>query len=279
MKKFWFNEIRVWVIGALLLVWTLTPIYHMAVMAMTPASEAFAGALWPAHPTLGNFKTTVTQGHHFLGQFWTQLGNSLLVALTVAFLTLLIATLASFAISRLRMKGGRLVTDAALLTYLIPSSFLTIPMYKIITNYGLTNTRVALILGMVTFATPYAIWVLKQSADKIPYELDEAARIDGASPLQIFWMIYLPLLGPSLVAVGAYALLLAWNEYLYALVLLSTEDRLTLPVAMGHFLSSDDAPWNLLMATGIIYAIPPVAMYYAVRHYMVEGLTSGAVKS
>jgi len=278
MKRL-FTQTRVFAVGVALLLWTLIPIYHMIVMALTPATETFAGAPWPAHPTAANFGTVLTGGHHFLREFWPQLINSLAVALTVAFIVLFIATFASFAISRLRVRGGRMVTNAALLTYLIPASFLTIPMYKIITIYGLVNTRFALILVMVTFATPYAIWVLKQSADKIPFELDEAARIDGATPMQLFRLIYLPLLGPSLVAIGAYALLMAWNEYLYALVLLSTESRLTLPVAMGHFLSSDDAPWNLLMATGIIYSLPPVAMYYAVRHYMVEGLTAGAVKS
>ena len=132
---------------------------------------------------------------------------------------------------------------------------------------------------MVTFASPYAIWMLRQYADKLPYELDEAARIDGASPIQIFWLIYLPLMMPSMVAIGTYALLLAWNEYLYAFLLLSSDTEITLSVALGHFLSTDDAPWNLLMATGIIYALPPAAIYYAFRRYMVAGLTAGAVKS
>jgi len=169
--------------------------------------------------------------------------------------------------------------NLALFTYFIPAAFLAIPMYKAMGMYGLLNSRWSLVLAMVTLAAPYAIWVLKQASDKLPYELDEAARIDGATPLQLFRLVYLPLMAPSLVAVGTYALLLAWNEYLYAYLLLSHETTITLAVALGHFISADDSPWELLMATGLVYALPPAAIYYAFRRYMVAGLTSGAVKS
>lgn len=274
-----FGEARLMLVGLLVLIWTLIPIYHLFVMSITPQAEAFAGAVWPKSPTLDNYKTVLTQGHYFLGHFWTQLFNSALVAVAVAVLTLTIGTCASFAISRLKVRFGETVSNLALLTYLIPAAFLAIPMYTAMGQYGLLGSKWSLILTMVTFASPYAIWMLRQYADKLPYELDEAARIDGASPIQIFWLIYLPLMTPSMVAIGTYALLLAWNEYLYAFLLLSSDTEITLSVALGHFLSTDDAPWNLLMATGIIYALPPAAIYYAFRRYMVAGLTAGAVKS
>jgi multiple sugar transport system permease protein len=171
------------------------------------------------------------------------------------------------------------VMNLALFTYFIPAAFLAVPMYKTMGNYGLLNSQWSLILAMVTIASPYCIWVLKQASDKLPYELDEAARMDGASPLQLFRLVYLPLMVPSLVAVGTYALLLAWNEYLYAFLLLSNDKSVTLAVALGSFLSADDSPWELLMATGFIYALPPAAIYYAFKRYMVGGLTAGAVKS
>ena len=118
----------------------------------------------------------------------------------------------------------------------------------------------------VTFATPYAIFIFSSStAPRSRYELDEAARIDGASPPQIFFKIYLPLMAPALVAIGTYALLLSWNEYLYAFLLLSSEGKLTVPVGLGKFLNSDEAPWNYLMAAAIVYAIPPMVIYYAFR--------------
>jgi multiple sugar transport system permease protein len=202
-----------------------------------------------------------------------------LIATAVAFITLVISTFAAFAISRLRVHGGRTVLNMALFTYFIPAAFLAVPMYKTMGIYGLLNSQWALILAMVTIASPYCIWVLKQASDKLPYELDEAARMDGASPMQLFRLVYLPLMVPSLVAVGTYSLLLAWNEYLYAFLLLSRDDTVTLAVALGNFLSADDSPWELLMATGLVYALPPAAIYYTFKRYMVSGLTAGAVKS
>ena len=169
--------------------------------------------------------------------------------------------------------------NLALLTYFIPAAFLAVPMYKTMGNYGILNNQWALILAMITIASPYSIWVLKQASDKLPYELDEAARIDGATPLQLFRLVYLPLMTPSLVAIGTYALLLAWNEYLYGFLLLSHEHTIPLAVGLGHFLAADDSPWELLMATALIYALPPAAIYYAFRRYMVGGLTAGAVKT
>ena len=179
--------------------------------------------LWPDHPTLHNFEVVFREQHYYLSHFWLQLWNSLLIAVSVGILTLLVATGAAFAISRLRVRGGRAIMNLALFTYFIPAAFLAVPMYKTMGNYGLLNNQWSLILAMVTIASPYSIWVLKQASDKLPYELDEAARIDGASPLQLFRLVYLPLMMPSLVAIGTYALLLAWNEYLYAFLLLSND--------------------------------------------------------
>jgi len=220
-----------------------------------------------------------SEQHHYLNHFWLQLWNSVLIAVAVGVLTLMVATGAAFAISRLKVKGGRTIMNLSLFTYFIPAAFLAVPMYKTMGVYGLLNSQWALILAMATIASPYAIWVLKQASDKLPYELDEAAMVDGATALQVFRLVYLPLMTPSLVAIGTYALLLAWNEYLYAFLLLSKDTKITLAVALGNFLAADDSPWELLMTTGLIYALPPVAIYYTFKRYMVGGLTAGAVKS
>jgi multiple sugar transport system permease protein len=273
------HEARLLLIGIPVLIWTLIPIYHMFVFAISPKEDAFSGKLWPEHPTLHNFEIVFRQQHYFLRDFWVQLGNSTIIAALVGALTLFIATAAAFAISRLRVPGGRIVLNLALFTYFIPAAFLAVPMYRTMGNYGLLNSSWALILAMVTIASPYAIWVLKQASDKLPVELDEAAVMDGATSLQIFRLVYVPLMMPSLVAIGTYAVLLAWNEYLYAFLLLSNDRDITLPVALGNFLAADDSPWELLMTTGFIYALPPAAIYYAFRRYMVGGLTAGAVKS
>jgi multiple sugar transport system permease protein len=272
-------EAQLLLVGLPVLIWTLLPIYHLVLFSISPRDTATSGRLWPKEPTLQNFGTVFNQEHFYLNHFWVQLGNSLFIALATGVITLFIATCAAFAISRLRVKGGRTVLNMALFTYFIPAAFLAVPMYKTMANYGLLNSQWSMILAMVTIASPYCIWVLKQASDKLPWELDEAARIDGASALQLFRMVYVPLMVPSLVAVGTYSLLLAWNEYLYGFLLLSNEKTLPLSVALGNFLAADDSPWELLMTTGLIYALPPAAIYYAFKRYMVSGLTAGAVKS
>ena len=273
------TEAKLLLIGIPVLIWTLLPIYHLVLFAVSPKDSATTGKLWPDHPTLQNFDFVFHQKHFYLDHFWVQMGNSLLIAVSVGVLTLFISTCAAFAISRLKVPGGRTVMNLALFTYFIPAAFLAVPMYKTMGLYGLLNSQWSLILAMVTIASPYCIWVLKQASDKLPFELDEAARMDGATPLQLFRLVYLPLMVPSLVAVGTYSLLLAWNEYLYAFLLLSNDKSVTVAVALGNFLSADDSPWELLMTTGLIYALPPAAIYYAFKRYMVSGLTAGAVKS
>ena len=273
------TEAKLLLIGIPLFLWSIIPVYHMILFAISPRDTATSGQLWPTHPTLHNFEVVLTEQHFYLNHFWLQFWNSLFIAVTVGLITLFVSTAAAFAISRLKVRGGRLVMNLALFTYFIPAAFLAVPMYKTMGNYGLLNSQWSLILAMVTIASPYCIWVLKQASDKLPYELDEAAKMDGASALQLFRLVYLPLMVPSLVAVGTYALLLAWNEYLFAFLLLSNDRTITLAVALGSFLSADDSPWELLMATGLIYALPPAAIYYTFKRYMVSGLTAGAVKS
>ncbi|MEN9559957.1 MAG: hypothetical protein RLZZ502_1168 [Pseudomonadota bacterium] len=272
------SEAKLILVAIPVVLWTLLPIYHIALFAFSSKDSAFGGKLWPDNITFNNFNIVFGQKHFYLHHFWEQLLSSALIAGATGLITLCVATSAAFAISRLKVRGGRTVMNAALFTYFIPAAFLAVPMYKTMSTYGLLNNRWSLVLAMVTLASPYAIWVLKQASDKLPVELDEAAKIDGASPMQLFRMVYLPLMTPSLVAVGIYALLLAWNEYLYAFLLLSKEEHVTMGVALGHFLNADDSPWELLMATGLLYALPPAVIYYVFRKYMVSGLTSGATK-
>jgi multiple sugar transport system permease protein len=261
-----------------LMVWTLAPIYNMVMVSLDSRGDVFTNDVWPAHPSLDSFWIVVSEGFWYLQYFWHQFGNSLYIGAATTFLTLLIGSLASFSIGRMRLKNGWIVSNAALMTYVIPASFLAIPFYSIMIKYGLANNLWAVIFAEVTFATPYAIFIFQQYGVSIPIELDEAARIDGASPLQVYLRIYLPLMAPALVAVGTYALLLAWNEYLYQFMLLSSVRSMTVPVALAQFLNSDESPWNYMMATAIIYAIPPVAIYYAFRRRMTAGLTMGGVK-
>lgn len=272
------GDVGAGLIGVLILVWTLAPLYNMVLVAVQRKEDVFSSNVWPVNPNLDSFRAVFSESYWLLARYWREMGNSLFIGVAVALLTLAIGSATSFAIGRLRIRLGWLLTNAALLTYVIPMSFLAIPFYGIMRNYGLSDNPWSVIAVEVTFATPYAIFIFQQYGTSIPRELDEAARIDGASPFQTFYRIYLPLMAPALVAIGTYALLLAWNEYLYAFLLLSSNDTITVPVALGKFLNSDEAPWNFLMAASIVYALPPLVIYYIFRRYMSAGLTMGGVK-
>jgi len=274
----WWKEAGALGVAVLVLIWTLVPVYNIFMVSLESKGDVFTETIWPARPSVDSFWIVITQGYWYLEYFWHQFANSVYIGVGTVFFTLAIGSLASFAIGRMRVRYGWLLSNAALLTYVIPASFLAIPFYRIMQIYGLTNNLWSVIAAEVTFATPYAIFIFQQYGTSIPIELDEAARIDGASPFQVYWKIYLPLMAPALVAVGTYALLLAWNEYLYQFLLLSSKQSMSVPVALAQFLNSDEAPWNYMMATAIVYAIPPVAIYYVFRRHMSAGLTMGGVK-
>ena len=264
--------------AVILVIWTILPLYNMVRVALQEKEDVFSSAVIPPHPTLDSFVAVWNETYWLLALFWKQMGNSVFIGLTVAALVLAIGTMTSFTISRLKIRYGWVLTNAALLTYVIPQSFLAIPFYGIMRQYGLADNPWSVIAVEVTFATPYAIFIFQQYSASIPHELDEAARIDGASAPQVFFQIYLPLMAPALVAIGTYALLLSWNEYLYTFLLLSSETQVTVPVGLGKYMNSDEAPWNYLMAAAIAYALPPVFIYYTFRRHMVGGLTMGGVK-
>src|SRR3954465_2441340 len=153
MNKF-LREAVLFLIAIPILLWSLLPIYHIFLFSISSKDSAFSGALWPDKPTLRNFETIALQHHFYLHHFWIQIWNSLWIAVAVGALTLAVATCAAFAISRLRVKGGRTVMNLALFTYFIPAAFLAIPMYKAMGTYGLLNSRWSLVLAMVTLAAP-----------------------------------------------------------------------------------------------------------------------------
>lgn len=266
------------VLGVGLLIWTLLPVWNMTLMALDSDADEFTGNIWPPDPDFSSFRSVWTEDYWLLDHFWHQFGNSIYMSVATMLLTVLIGSLASFALGRMRLRKGWIITDFALLTYVLPTAFLAIPFVRIMHFYGLSDSLWAVIAAEVTFATPYAILILNQYGKLIPMELDESAKVDGASPLQVYLRIYVPLMAPALVAVGVYALLLAWNEYIYQFLLLSSTRNMTVAVAIDQFFDSDEAPWNYMMAIAIIYSLPPIAIYFALRRYMVVGLTMGGVK-
>jgi multiple sugar transport system permease protein len=259
--------------GLALLLWSLIPVYNMVLIALDPEGDTeFAGYVWPPEPSLESFRKVLTEDYWYLEHFWRQFGNSVYVGVATTVLTMLIGSLASFAAGRLRRRTAPLLTNAALLTYVLPSAFLAIPFAHLAQRYGLADNLWAVIAAEVMLATPFAMLILQHYARLIPLELDEAARIDGASAVQLYLRIYLPLMAPALAAVGTYALLLAWGEYLYQYMLLSSARHWTVGVALEQFWDSDEAPWNYMMALALLFALPPVATFYGLRRFIATGL-------
>ncbi len=265
--------------GVLLLIWWLLPIYNMVLIAIDPnGATEFAGYIWPPAPTLEAFDAVLFQGYWYLKDLWHQLGNSFYIGLATMALTVAVSSLAGFALGRMRLSRGWLISNAALLIYTVPAYFLVIPYYRLMHTYGLMDNLWAIIAVNVTFTAPYALIILQWYGRLIPLELDEAARIDGATPLQVYLKIYLPLMAPALAAVGTYALLVAWNEYLYQFLLLNSRGNKTVAITIAEFFENDDSPWNYMVAAALVYSLPPIAIFYALRRYMAAGLTLGAVK-
>ena len=183
------RNLGTWVLSTVIVVWTLAPLYNMVLISLEPEGDVFTDHIWPRVPSVESFWGVLTQSHWYLEHFWRQFANSLYIGLMVTFFALLFGTLTSFAIGRMRIRHGWLVTNAALLTYVIPASFLAIPFYRIMQNYGLANNPWSVIAALVAFATPYAIFVFQEYGRSIPIEVDESARIDGASPPQIYLRI------------------------------------------------------------------------------------------
>jgi multiple sugar transport system permease protein len=273
----WGPRLGLSALAVVILAWTLFPVYYMVLLSLTPTDDLFRPGLYIANPTLKSYVYTMGQDNPFVRYFWQQLSTSLVVALWTMAAVIAIAALGSFAVARIRFRFRGFISGLTLFTYIIPASFLSIPFFKMMADYDLIDTKLALILAMVTFASPYALWVLSDYARTLPPEIEEAGAIDGAGAITTFVHLYIPLILPPLIAIGTYAFLYAWNEYLYALLLLTGEQRIPLPVAMGNFLTTDNAPWNLLMAVSTVYSIPPVILYYCFKRYLVSGLVSGAV--
>jgi multiple sugar transport system permease protein len=260
-------------LGVVLLIWSLLPVYNMFLIALDPeeGEVEFTGNLWTPEPSLQSFVEVVTQDARYLETFWQMFGNSVIIGAATTVLTVAIGSLASFAVSHLRLGKGRLLINTALLSYAIPASFLIVPYYRIVHAYGLSNNLLAVIAAQVTFATPFAILILQLYGRLIPAQLDDAARVDGASPLQVYLRIYLPVMIPALAVVAVYALLLAWNDYLYQAVLL-LPDQATVAMMQGNLFADTDAEWNAMMAAGMIYALPPIVLLLVLRRHVTASL-------
>ena len=206
------------------------------------------------------------------------LWNTMFIAISATILSLIASVFAAYAITRIRYRGAQLVGGLIFLAYLVPPSILFIPLATVLVQYGLFDTQFALILTYPTILIPFSTWLLMGYFKTIPYELEECALIDGATRWQILWQIILPLAIPGLISASIFCMTLCWNEFIYALTFIQTQDKKTVPVAIvTAFTDGDQYKWGSLMAGALVGSLPLVILYaFFVEHY-VSAMT-GAVK-
>lgn len=225
-------------------------------------------------PTISNFEY-LFEFAEFPSWFW----NSLIVSLATTFIAVFVGTFSAFALVRLRFFGSRSIGLSVFATYLLPQTMLFIPMAYIIQQIGLYDNILALIIVYPTMMVPFCTWLLMGYFRSIPADMEEAARVDGATIWQAFYKVTLPLARPGLISAGIFTFTLSWSEYLYALVLLPNEDNWTIPVGVPNALSSGDQfIWGSIMAAALLGALPVVLIYTFFMRYFVSGMLGGAVK-
>ena len=264
-----------YVVIALWMVCTLGPYVVMALTSVTPESQlvAYGMSRMPSQLSLRGYAqlfSTTPFVHYMVNSAVTALG-------TVVF-ALVVASAAAISLSRFRFRGRTTVLTALLVAQLFPAVLLVIPLSTMLRSGHLLNSRPGLVLVYVTFATPFATYLLKGFLDGLPRELDEAATVDGCSPMQMVGHILVPLLRPGLTAAGTYIFIFSWNEFLYALTFTSSTAAQTIPVGLQLFIGDYEIRWDLLTAGGVIAAVPVLVGFMLVQKQLIGGLAAGAVK-
>ena len=264
----------------LMLLYTALPMIWMLLTSIKSgfAAMSFPPQWWPNEPTLASYQKlldpTNSVGQDFLHFFW----NSLFVSTVTTILSVIVAVPAAYAFSRFTFPGRKFLFFAVLLRNMFPAVIFLVPLFILMRLLGLVNTHGSLILTYLTFGLPLAIWLLKGFYDNIPVQLEQAARIDGATRFQAFFLIVMPLSTPGIIATSIYSFIGAWNEYIYAYTFLTRHDQMTLPVGIQRFFSENATDWPGLMAATFMMSIPVVVLFLVLQRYFVRALTEGAVK-
>lgn len=259
---------------AVLLLLTLFPFYWAAVASLTPEAALFrAPSLWPRTLVLDHYRTLFTER-----DFWTPIRNSLVVAGATTLLCVGVGTLAAYALARLRFRGRTAILGAILAVSMFPQITIVSPLYLVLRALRLIDTYPGLILPYLTFAMPLTVWLLVGFFRQLPYDLEEAALVDGATRWQAFTRIVLPSAAPGVATTAILTFLFCWNEFLFALSFTLGPDRQTVPVAIALFRGQYQVPWGQILAGAVVATVPVVAVVLLFQRRIVQGLTAGAVK-
>ncbi len=262
---------------ALVLAFVLIPFITMISSSFKPDREQnmFPPTVIPQNPTIQHYKGVLNPE---VFPFITYFKNSLIVAFISAGIGVVIAIFGSYSFARLEFTGRSVVQRGVLLVYMFGGVLLVIPLFQMITKLGLFDTRASLIITYIVQTLPVSLYMLGNYFRTIPEQIEEAAIIDGCSRLEVIWRIVLPLSAPAIVSVFIYAFMIAWNEYLFASVFISSEALRTLPLGLNQLFFTQHYIWGRMMAASILTAIPVIILFLSVERFITGGLTFGGVK-
>lgn len=267
------------VLVVIICLFALFPFVWMISTSFKPAEEVYQ-----SNPTFipKNFTTKgyeemlTTESATFNFKQWAL--NSVVISLLTTVFSMVIATLGGYGLSRFKFRGRNTLSYVILTTQVLPGSLLIIPLYVIMGNMNILDTRIGLVMAYATFSVPFCTWMMKGFFDSIPISLEEAARVDGAGRFRCFATVVLPLTIPGLVATGLFSFITGWNEYLFASTFMKTYENWTLPMGIASFQGQYSTNWGTLMAGAVLITIPVVILFLALQKHLVGGMTAGAVK-
>jgi multiple sugar transport system permease protein len=264
-----------YVILGLVLLYTITPFLWMIFTSLKTDKEAVTipPTLWPQEPTLDAYIQILVWGNF---PIWFL--NSTIISLGTALFSTMIGSFAGYGFSRFGFRGRATLIGIILASQMLPGVLLVGPYFKMLSTVGLYNTYPGLILAFTAITLPFSTWMLKGFIDSVPEELDDAALIDGCTPLGAYLKVIVPLIAPGMVATVIFAFLLAWGDLLWVLVLTSGEKMTTVTLGLTRLVTQFRIIWPQLMAGSMVGALPPLILYLLLQSYLVEGLTAGAVK-
>lgn len=211
-------------------------------------------------------------------EFPIYMWNSIIVSLGTMVITVILSTSAAYGLYRLRLPGRNFIFQTILITYAFPGILLLIPLYGMMSRVGIVDTLLSLVVINVTFAAPFAVWMMRAFLSGIPEEIEDAAALDGANSVQILLRVLLPLAAPGVASIAIFAFIMSWTEYMFASVLIISDDKRTLPVGLAGIIGQYQIDWGLLLAGASLTALPVIILFSFVGRSFVRGLTAGAMK-
>ena len=268
------NMVGIYVLVLIVLTVFLFPFVWMLSVAVKPMQEIFQfpPQLLPKQPTLENFHKALNP------TFLRYAFNSVLVSTLTTGLTILVAVFSAYSFSRLQFRGRKPLLVVILLTQLLPLAVLIVPIFRIMSKLSLLNTYPSLIIAYLTFTVPVAVWFLRGFFEGIPYDLEEAAMIDGATRLRAFLSIILPVSIPGISATATYVFFMTWQELMFSLAFMTSKNMRTLPVGVLDFIGEHVTDWGALMAASVLTCFPVVVLFLIMQNQLIAGLTEGATK-